>query len=109
MSMAVQIEAKLNEALAPTHVDLENESHMHNVPEGSESHWRLLVVSETFEGKRLVQRHQAVYLALNQELAGGIHALTMETLTPAEWSSQGSQAPASPQCLGGSKHDPQMG
>ena len=80
-----------------------NESYMHSVPEGSESHFKLVIVSEQFEGQRLVQRHQSVYRLMADDLAGPIHALALHTYTPSEWSAKNAQAPESPNCLAGSK------
>lgn len=97
------IEQKLTAALAPLHLEVDNESHMHNVPEGSESHFRVVIVSEQFSGKPLLQRHRAVNAALSEELDGGIHALALHTMTPEEWFAKGGQAPESPPCLGGGK------
>ena len=105
MSMKQTIENKLDQALAPTHLVVKDESHMHNVPEGAESHFNVFVVSDSFDGKRLVARHQAVYAVLKEELAGRIHALALKTITSAEWAAQGGGAAVSPQCLGGSKAD----
>lgn len=107
MGMAERIERSLGERLSPLHLELVNESHKHSVPPGSESHWNLIVVSAAFEGQRAVGRQRAVYQALQAELADGIHALTMKTLTPAEWQAQGGPqvTHTSPPCLGGSKHD----
>ena len=106
MSMFERIQTQLNRHLAPLHMELVDESSQHNVPAGSESHWKLIIVSAEFQGKRAVQRHRAVYRALGDELRGGIHALTMKTLDPIEWEASNGQASlTSPQCLGGSKHD----
>ena len=96
------IESKLREAFEPTHLNVENESHMHSVPENSETHFKVVLVTPSFEGKRSVQRHQKVYGVLREELAGGVHALALHTYTPEEWSDIVS-APASPNCMGGSK------
>ena len=89
MSMKQTIESKLGEALTPAHLVVKDESHMHNVPDGAESHFNVFVVADAFEGKRLVARHQAVYAVLKEELAGRIHALALKTITPAEWAAQG--------------------
>lgn len=51
-------------------------------------HFSALVVSPAFEGMRPVQRHQRVYAALEGLVGGAIHALALETLTPAEWSAR---------------------
>ncbi len=96
------IQAKLH-ALAPAHLQVVNESFMHRVPEGAESHFNITLVSEQFEGKALVARHRMVHQMLADELAGAIHALALHTLTPNEWLEKGGQIPDSPPCLGGSK------
>jgi BolA protein len=103
MSVQRSIETKIAAALAPSHLEVVNESHMHNVPPGSESHFRVVVVSDRFEGLPLVRRHQTVNQILQQELNDGLHALSMQTLTGAEWSKRGGQTRASPACRGGSK------
>ena len=97
------IEQRVREVFAPQYLEIDNESHMHSVPKGSESHFRLVLVSEQFAGLRPVARHQKVYAALG-ELMTQIHALALHVYTPEEWQAQG-VAPASPQCMGGSKHD----
>jgi len=101
MSMEIRIRSRLDEALKPVHVQLVNESDNHSVAPGSETHWNLVVVSAAFEGRRLLQRHRAVYAALGDELRAGIHALTMKTLAPDEWDGSGVDNIAPP-CLGGS-------
>ncbi len=103
MTVQENITAKISAELAPLHLEVINESHMHSVPPGSESHFKLVVVSDAFEGKPLVRRHQAVNAVLAKELKGDIHALSMETLTGAEWQARGGQIMASPPCRGGSK------
>ena len=56
---------------------------------GDGQHFQALVVSASFEGKSRVQRHQLVYAALGGRMREEIHALSMRTLTPAEWSAGG--------------------
>jgi len=94
----------LTDAFAPLHLDVINESHMHSVPPGSESHFKVVLVSDALDGKRQVQRHQSVYAVLRPVFDAGLHALALHTYSPVEW--QASQTvPASPSCLGGSRHD----
>ncbi|MGL5236711.1 MAG: BolA/IbaG family iron-sulfur metabolism protein, partial [Plesiomonas shigelloides] len=62
-----QIIAKLQAAFAPLHLDVINESHRHNVPAGSESHFKVVLVSDAFCGQRLLARHRAVNAALAEE------------------------------------------
>ncbi len=98
---------KLKEALAPDHLEVINESANHNVPAGSESHFKVIAASRHFDGKRAVARHQMVYQVLTQELKGsgqgaGVHALALHLYTPSEWAGQ-QKAPVSPPCLGAKK------
>jgi BolA family transcriptional regulator, general stress-responsive regulator len=96
------IERKLRENFSPSVLEVINESSMHSVPPGSETHFKVVVVSDAFEGKLLVERHRLVYDALADEMKNGLHALTITSRTPAEWQKNAS-APTSPPCLGGSK------
>ncbi|WGL17486.1 BolA/IbaG family iron-sulfur metabolism protein [Microbulbifer bruguierae] len=100
MTLADQIQQKLSDAFSPSHIEVDCESHMHNVPAGSEMHFRVVLVTEAFSGLRKVQRHQQVYGALAEEMAGPIHALALHLFSEEEWAGQ---APDSPQCMGGSK------
>ncbi|NUA27958.1 BolA family protein [Cupriavidus basilensis] len=56
--------------------------------EGDGQHFFATIVSAQFDGKRLIQRHQQVYAALGDRMRAEIHALSMKTLTPAEWRAQ---------------------
>ena len=106
--MQQQITQKLNDAFSPEHLEVINESHKHSVPEGSESHFKVLIVSDDFKGKMLIARHRLVNKILDEELKknrseGGIHALALHTMTMEEWFKKGS-APDSPKCHGGGKN-----
>lgn len=94
------------QTLAPTYLDLENESMRHaGYFEGKESHFKLTIASEQFTGKRLVQRHQQVFALINSLLAQGggiIHAFSIHAYTPEEWENTGI-SPASPNCAGQNK------
>ena len=105
MSVQSDIEAKLSAELNPEFLQVVNESYMHSVPPDSETHFKVVVVSSIFEGKRSVARHQKIYQTLVDELAGPVHALALHTYTSEEWADRESAAPASPNCLGGSKAD----
>ena len=58
----------------------------HLAIEGDGAHFQATIVSAAFTGKSRVQRHQIVYGALGDRMREEIHALSMQTLTPAEWS-----------------------
>ncbi|KAF3692293.1 BolA-like protein 1 [Channa argus] len=98
------IRTKLANTLQPDHLEVHNESHMHAVPPGSESHFRVLVVSSKFEGLPLIQRHRLVNEALKEELSSCVHALAIQAKTPEQWRSNPTLA-KSPACMGGSKGD----
>ena len=89
------LQSKIQAAFSPTYLDMLNESNNHNVPPGSESHWKLVIVSASFAGKFPVARQQAVYKVLADEMAGPVHALSMFTFTPAEWAAKTGNAGAS--------------
>jgi stress-induced morphogen len=99
-----RIVAKLTETFRPSHLQVFNESHMHSVPPGSESHFKVVIATDSFANKRQVQRHQAVYACLADELRSGVHALALHTFSADEWLAD-EKVPESPPCLGGSKHD----
>ncbi len=105
MTMQQTIEEKITASLAPVHLRVVNESYKHNVPAGSESHFKVVIVCGGFEGKSLLQRHQAVNAILQEELKRDIHALSMETLTAGEWEDRNGRTAATPPCLGGGKAD----
>jgi BolA family transcriptional regulator, general stress-responsive regulator len=103
MSRQQAIEGAIRGTLDPTHLEVVDESHMHSVPEGAESHFKVLVVSEAFAGQGLVARHRVINRLLSDQFQHGLHALALHTWTPEEWFEKGGAAPESPQCLGGSK------
>ncbi|HDZ38573.1 MAG TPA: BolA family transcriptional regulator [Marinobacter sp.] len=109
MKIQNTIEAKLNEAFDAKVLQVENESHKHSVPPNSETHFKVTMVSPAFAGQMKVKRHQAIYKLLAEELerVGGVHALALHLYAPDEWEASGQVVPASPNCLGGSKADPQ--
>jgi BolA protein len=99
MSLGAQMEQSLRAALEPTALELRNESHQHSVAPGSETHWRLRIVSPRFSGLRPVARHRLVYAACDAALKAGVHALAVEAFSPEE--DQGQGMGQSPACRGG--------
>jgi BolA protein len=97
------IEEKLSNQLDLQHLQVINESANHNVPPGSESHFKVVMVAASFDGQRLLQRHRTVNKILSEELASAIHALAIHTYTADEWSARHGDTPLSPPCLGGDK------
>ncbi len=104
MLIHTSIEQKLLQAFQPIFLDVINESHMHSVAPGSESHFKVVIVTPAFEGMRLLQRHRSVNAIVAEELAEKIHALALHTYTPSEWYEYyAEKPPASPKCFGGAK------
>jgi BolA protein len=91
----------LVDGLEPLHLDVVNESSGHNVPPGSETHFKVVAVADVFEGERLVARHRRVNRLLAELLAGPVHALALHTLTREEWEARFGAVPDSPHCRGG--------
>ncbi len=102
MTVEAYITHQLTETFQPTFLQVLNESHGHSVPKGSETHFKVVIVSDAFASRNAVQRHRSVYAALADALAGGVHALAIHTYTPAEWQLAAS-VPDSPVCMGGNK------
>ena len=102
MNVQDTISAKLTEAFDPLHLIVANESSNHNVPAGSESHFKVVLVADCFEQRSLIQRHRMVNEVLAGELAGPVHALALHTYTAGDWAERFGDAPMSPPCLGGS-------
>ncbi|WP_201628256.1 BolA family protein [Psychrobacter maritimus] len=92
------------QALQAQHIELVNESMNHaGYFDGKESHFKLTIVSDAFEDKRLVARHQLVYALANSLLTsqgGQIHALAIHAYTPTEWQGQSRESPL---CAGQNK------
>ncbi len=101
MTIADQINDLVVGELSPIRLDVVNESHMHNVPPNSETHFKLVIVSEAFDGQSLVARHRTINKLLANQLQGGVHALSMHTYTPMQWEERGGEVPQSPPCMGG--------
>jgi BolA protein len=88
MTIEEQIKQKIEEKFQPEFLELINESHKHKGHAGDDgsgqTHFKLLVVSNAFEGCNRMQRHRLVYSALKQLFDAGLHALSIEACTSAE-------------------------
>ncbi|PHM36818.1 transcriptional regulator BolA [Xenorhabdus innexi] len=96
-----EIETKLRAAFKPSHLEVIDESYRHNVPAGSESHFKIIVISNEFIDQRMLNRHRSVYSVLVNEMAGGVHALALHTYTEKEWTELEDTVLGSPACRGG--------
>jgi BolA protein len=99
-SMQSHLEEQLKIALEPSHLEVINESSNHSGP-ATESHFKLVVVSEIFDKMKLIDRHRFINKLFKEEL-NHIHALAMHTYTPSEWKVRQS-SPDSPLCASKTK------
>ena len=104
MNRADRIEAVLGSALPLLHLEVANERHGHHVPAGSETHFKVVLVSTDFAQQSRVARHRRVNALLADEFAAGMHALAIHTYTPAEWQARHGEAPMSPPCARQGSH-----
>ena len=100
MSKQQELLERIQAEFQPHFATVENEGHMHSSGRGADSHFKLVIVSDTFEGMRKVQRHQTLYQLFADDLKNGIHALALHLYTKSEWESLGEAFPKSPNCLG---------
>ncbi|MCB0371208.1 MAG: BolA family transcriptional regulator [Bdellovibrionales bacterium] len=104
MIVEQKIISKLQAQFQPEQLWVENESGQHAVPENSETHFKVLIVSQKFTGLSRVERQQLIYKILAEELNSGVHALSQRTYTPEEWIQvKDTLEFISPQCMGSSK------
>lgn len=101
MSIQKIIKEKLQTNLNIKHLEIVNESDSHNVPSGSESHFKVIIVSNDFDDTKLVIRHKMVYKILSEELKT-IHALALHTYNTTDWPDSDQFIRESPNCHGGS-------
>ena len=83
----------------PEYLEVINESDNHHVPENSETHFRVIIVSQMFKGISLIKQHMLVNETLDEFLKKGVHALAIVTRTPEAWKANQEKG-VSPNCLG---------
>lgn len=88
MSVADTMREKLTAVFTPKELEIEDESSRHEGHAGhrpgGETHFRIRIISDSFERVPRLERQRRVYAALADELKGRVHALSVTTLTPAE-------------------------
>ncbi|MCP4617100.1 MAG: BolA family transcriptional regulator [Bradyrhizobium sp.] len=88
MSTKDAIINKLREAFVPESLDVTDESHLHEGHAGhrpgGETHFRVYIVSASFEGKSRIERHRMINATLSAELADTVHALAIHAQAPGE-------------------------
>lgn len=83
----VMIKSRLQQALSPSQIHITDDSLMHAGHAGAAGgggHFSVTIVSDKFSGKSMIERHRAVYLAVNDMMPSKIHALSIKALTPDE-------------------------
>ena len=88
VNMTARLREKLESALLPIALDIEDESARHaghaGAREGGETHFKIRIVSHSFAGLSRVERQRKLYAAVADELAERVHAKSLVTLTPDE-------------------------
>jgi BolA family transcriptional regulator, general stress-responsive regulator len=87
MNTRERIEQALRAALAPEHLHIDDESHLHAGHAGAAGgggHFRVTITSAAFAGRGLLERHRMVYAAVANEMKGAVHALALTTRAPGE-------------------------
>ena len=92
LSLPLEIEKRLKEAFSPDVLKIEDDSarhagHLHHKTSGG-SHMTVFMVSSSFQGKTLLQRHRALQSVLKEFLKVDIHALSLKLLTPDEYANR---------------------
>ncbi|MES9882697.1 MAG: BolA/IbaG family iron-sulfur metabolism protein [Sedimenticola sp.] len=106
--MKESIEKAITDALQPQFLEVIDESHTHNVPEGAQSHFKVTVVSDKFKGEKLITRHRLINGLLKEAFNESLHALALHTMTPEEWDKKGAHPSDSPEHMGVSKQTPKQ-
>ena len=99
--VGAEIESRMASGFDLMHLEVANESHQHNVPENSQTHFKVVLVSDEFLNVSRIKRHRSINALLTDLLAGPIHALALHPYTASEWRKRFGEAPLSPPCLGG--------
>ena len=97
MNVEKKIEHTLRDNFQLSHLEVINESHMHSGP-NTETHFKLVLVSEEFKDVKLVQRHRKINELLKYELENGVHALSLHLFTMDEWKEKDEYVKDSPPC-----------
>jgi BolA protein len=100
MKIQQQIQQTLQTAFTPVFLEVINESDGHNVPKGSESHFKVIIVSDDFVNASRIQRHKMIYSAAAAEVER-VHAFSVSAFDISEWSIKKGNVAQSPPCLGG--------
>ena len=82
-----EITRRLQEAFSPETLGVEDESHLHEGHEGAKDgrgHFRVLIITDAFDGKTMIERHRMIYRVLDEMMRLDIHALAIDAWAPGE-------------------------
>lgn len=82
-----QIRERLDAALSPVALEIDDESHLHAGHAGARDgrgHFRVMIVASAFEGLNRIKRHQLVYESVGEMMQTDIHALSIQAYSPTE-------------------------
>lgn len=105
MTRLQRLNDALSHALNPVMLTIEDESNRHHVPEGAETHFKIIAVSSRFNDMNRVARHRMVNACVSQEFSSGMHALSLHLYTPDEWKKHAVTVLDSPKCRNGKHHN----
>ena len=98
MNRAARIEDQLVQSIELEHLEVVDESHNHSVPDGAQSHFKVVAVANSFAQTTRISRHRQINNLLQAEFDSGMHALAIHAYSPAEWEQRFGSAPMSPPC-----------
>ncbi|WP_341272421.1 BolA family protein [Legionella birminghamensis] len=101
MNRTKRIEDCLHQHLSVHYLDVQDESGQHHVPQGAETHIKLILVSDAFKNQSRISRHRLINNLLADEFSRGLHALSMHLFTEEEWRARQGETQGSPPCRGG--------
>lgn len=105
MNRKESIEQLMKESLNPEVLIVEDESNLHHVPLGAQTHFKVIAVSSKFEHLKRVDRHKMLNKLLEKEFETGLHAISMHLYTKEEWQQQKTTVLKSPACKDGYKNN----
>jgi BolA protein len=87
MTLEAHVKENLKSAMSLDHFGYQDDTagHEHHPGRNGGAHITALIVSQNFEGLKLLERHKMVYSALGNLMQNDIHAFSMKTYTPDEW------------------------
>lgn len=103
MSRQEKITQLIDNNIKTLYRKVEDESINHNVPISAETHFKVTIIADEFNGMTKLMRHRKIYALLTEEFQSGLHALSLHLYTPAEWELYGEKTKNSPPCRGNKK------